>query len=129
MLSSNELKKLLLSIDGKGYPTYKRTVGKYKFETFILSIDRVQSDPFASPSKIRVIIPLKESGFPSEVINNKYKRRTVVDFLTRNFEKNVHNHIKNKSGSGNSGQLSIEHCGQEILERTSAVINEDNIEI
>ena len=129
MLNSNELKKILLSIDGKGYPTYKRTVGKYKFGAFVLSIDRVQSDPFASPSKIRVIVLLKDIGFPSEVINNKYKRRTVVDFLTRNLERSINSHIKNKSGSGNSGLLSIGHCGQEILERTSAVINEDNIEI
>ena len=67
MLNSNELKKILLSIDGKGYPTYKRTVGKYKFGAFVLSIDRVQSDPFASPSKIRVIVLLKDIGFPSEV--------------------------------------------------------------
>lgn len=129
MQNKNELKKLLLEIDGKSYPLYKRIIGEYKFESFTLLIDHVQSDPFAPPSKIRVVTSVKNTGFPDELLNNKYKKITVIDFLTRNFEKNINKYIKKKSGSGNSGLLEIAHCGQEILERTSVVINEESIEV
>ena len=33
------------------YPAYKDTKGSYGFGSYMLSIDHVQGDPFASPSK------------------------------------------------------------------------------
>lgn len=46
-----DLRNLLMRIDHRGYPAYKDTKGKYQFEQYILSIDHVQGDPFASPSR------------------------------------------------------------------------------
>ena len=54
MQSSAELKTLLNRIDHRGYPAYKDTKGTYQFPGYILSIDHVQGDPFASPSKVSV---------------------------------------------------------------------------
>ena len=53
MQSAAELKSLLNRIDHKGYPAYKDTKGIYQFQGYELSIDHVQGDPFASPSKVR----------------------------------------------------------------------------
>ena len=54
-------------------------------DNYILSIDHVQGDPFASPSRVRVIVENKVNKFPSELFNEKYKKIAVCDFLTRLF--------------------------------------------
>ena len=59
MKSSVELKNELFKIDGKGYKAYKVLEGKYDFKKYVLSIDHVQGDPFASPSRVRIIIDNK----------------------------------------------------------------------
>ena len=56
MKNSNDLKKQLSSINGKSYSLYKSLCDQYDFGNYILSIDHVQGDPFASPSKLRIII-------------------------------------------------------------------------
>lgn len=56
MKSSNELKRLLESIDRKSYPAYKSAQGIYDFGDYQLCIDHVQGDPFASPSKLSIFI-------------------------------------------------------------------------
>ena len=50
----NRLREILQRIDGKGYKAYKDIQGEYRFPKFLLFIDYVQGDPFASPTKIRV---------------------------------------------------------------------------
>ena len=50
MQQSKDLLSLLRSINRKSYPAYKSLRGAYQFEHYILSIDHVQGDPFASPS-------------------------------------------------------------------------------
>ncbi len=57
MKQSEELRRLLESIDRRSYPAYKSAQGSYDFGSFILSIDHVQGDPFAAPSKVSVTIP------------------------------------------------------------------------
>ena len=57
MKSSTDLQRLLESIDRRSYPAYKDARGSYDFNDYVLSIDHVQGDPFASPSKLSVWIP------------------------------------------------------------------------
>ncbi|MDV4151661.1 ABC-ATPase domain-containing protein [Clostridium sp. AL.422] len=128
MKNSIILKNELQRIDGKGYKAYKDLQGQYEFKGYLLSIDHVQGDPFASPSRLRVIINKSKAKFPEELINEDYKKVAVSDFLTRLFYLNINKYSEKIFGSGKSGLISISRCPQEILERTSIVINEDNIE-
>ena len=66
MQQATELKKQLQSIHRKSYPAYKSLKGSYQFGHYILSIDHVQGDPFASPSHISVKISHKTAGFPAD---------------------------------------------------------------
>ena len=50
--SAPDLRKLLESIDRRSYPAYKDARGSYDFSDYVLTIDHVQGDPFASPSKL-----------------------------------------------------------------------------
>ena len=65
MKSSSNLKSLLKNIDRKGYPAYKSTQGTYDFGTYFLSIDHVQGDPFASPSKLSIHVKGRSARFPA----------------------------------------------------------------
>ena len=85
MKSSSDLRSMLKNIDRKGYPAYKGTYGIYDFGNYYLSIDHVQGDPFASPSKLSIEVKGKKAGFPAEFYNAKYKRIALCDHLTRLF--------------------------------------------
>lgn len=85
MKSSEVLKIEIDRIDGKSYRLYKNLEGEYDFENFILCIDHVQGDPFASPSRIRVKVDQNIAKFPKETFDNKSKNIAVADFLTREF--------------------------------------------
>ena len=127
MRHSADLKDLLHSIHRKSYPAYKSLRGEYQFRDYILSIDHVQGDPFASPSHISIRIPRKTAGFPEAYCKNSLTRITLSDFLTRQFEQQVSRFTFRAKGSGKSGLLSVSHCGQEVLERTACQITDKDI--
>ena len=53
MKNKEDLKKELIKIDHKSYGMYKTLGGSYSYGNYILHIDHVQGDPFASPSRLR----------------------------------------------------------------------------
>ena len=127
MKNLSDLKRELEKIDGRGYKTYKALEGQYSFEDYILSIDHVQGDPFASPSRIRVIVN-SNNNFPKNLFDEKYKKITICDFLTRLFSKNIYKYGEKVFGSGKSGLIEISKCSQQVIERTSIIINNEKIE-
>ena len=129
MKNYKELEKILFSMDGKSYSAYKSLKGEYKFPKYVLAIDHVQSDPYAPPSRMRIIMDRKISGIPYELTDTKEKNIAVSDFLTRNFYKEIQKNGNDSSGTGGSGRIFIDKCGQEILERTSVLIKEEKIEV
>lgn len=129
MKNLNELRKMLYNIDGKGYKAYKSLEGIYDFNNYKLSIDHVQGDPFASPSRVRVIMNQKYSQIPEHLFNKYNKKIAVQDFLVRNFYRNINRYSSKVFGSGKSGLISISKCTQEILDRTAILIDNNKIEV
>ena len=129
MQSANQLQDMLRSINRKSYPAYKSLKGAYQFKKYVLSIDHVQGDPFASPSHVSVKISHREAGFPAEYYKDKLTRITLADYLTRQFEQQVNRYTFRAKGSGKSGLISVTRCGQEVLERTACEITEQGITI
>ena len=127
MKNSEELRQQLRSINRKSYPAYKGLKGLYHFGNYILSIDHVQGDPFASPSHVSIQISHRDAGFPDEYYKDTLTKTTLCDYLTRQFEKQVSQYSFRAKGSGKSGLLTVSHCGQEILSRTSCEITEKGI--
>ena len=75
--NSQDLHHLLLSMDGRSYSAYKELKGEYSFEKYLLSIDHVQSDPYAPPSKLRAILSRDIVGIPGELLDSREKRIAV----------------------------------------------------
>ena len=87
MKTATELKSLLQTIDRKSYPAYKDTRGSYRFPQYILTIDHVQGDPFASPSHVTLTVPGKTAGFPKEYYSERHRRIALEDRLIRRFHR------------------------------------------
>lgn len=123
MQTANDLKTLLSRIDRRSYPAYKDTRGTYQFPGYVLSIDHVQGDPFASPSKVSIHVDGRQAGFPKELYRLSCQRIALQDELTRRFGKQACQASFQAKGSGHSGLISISRCGQEVLERTACRLN------
>lgn len=128
MRSDRDLKNILDRIDHRGYPAYKDTKGEYQFSKYVLDIEHVQGDPFASPSQIRISVSGKVAGIPSKYFNKKHKRIATQDYLLRKIGSEIAKNSKQR-GSGKSGLMHISRCGQEVLERTACQINDRDGEI
>ncbi|MCI8607248.1 MAG: ABC-ATPase domain-containing protein, partial [Hungatella sp.] len=127
MKSSSELRTLLRSVDHKSYPAYKSLAGSYQFGNFMLFIDHVQGDPFASPSSLHVEILHRDAGFPEAYYAQAPARVALQDHLTRQFSSQFEDYNFKAKGSGKSGLLSITRCGQEVLERSACQITGQKI--
>ena len=123
MQTSTELRSLLNRIDHRGYPAYKDTKGMYQFPGYVLSIDHVQGDPFASPSKVSVHVKGKTAAFPQELYKDTHQRIALQDELTRQFGRKAEQFAFKAKGSGKSGLISVSRCCQEVLERTACRID------
>lgn len=129
MKQAVELRELLKKIDHKGYPAYKETRGQYQFPGYLLSIDHVQGDPFAAPSKVSVLVKGAQAGFPKELYDKKHKRIALQDYLLRQFGREVSGFAFQAKGSGKSGLMSVSRPGQEILERSACSIQSEKGDI
>lgn len=126
MQSAAELKQLLDRINHRGYPAYKDTKGQYQFQGYVFSIDHVQGDPFASPSKVSVQVKGSTAGFPEELYKGRHQRAALQDEMTRQFYHAIQKYAFRAKGSGKSGLISVSKCGQEVLERTACEVNPKN---
>ncbi len=123
------LKRKLESLDGRGYKAYKQIRGAYSFHRFTLFIDYVQGDPYAAPSRLRVRVPREASGFPPALSEGRARRVALEDYLARAFRAAIRKHVKGRRGSGRSGMVDIDSGGQEILERTAALVTDEFVEL
>lgn len=123
MQTSSDLRNLLARIDRKSYPAYKDTRGAYRFPGYVLSIDHVQGDPFAAPSRLSIHVDGKEAAFPERLYRTPCQRVALQDELTRRFARQAGQASFQAKGSGHSGLISVSRCGQEVLERTACTLN------
>ncbi|MCC8106304.1 MAG: ABC-ATPase domain-containing protein [Clostridiales bacterium] len=88
MRSQAELKKQLREIDHKGYKAYKVLEGEYDFGAYRLAIDHVQGDPFATPSRVRIIYHNRGNIAP-QYFESRHRRIAVEDYLLRRLHRNL----------------------------------------
>jgi len=129
MNTSEELKAAILRMDRRGYPAYKSLAGSWRFPEYVLNIDHVQGDPFASPSALSVRIDGKRAGFPAEFLETKCRKTALEDQLTRRFFQETGRLTERAKGSGKSGLIQSSRPGQEILERTACRVRQSDGEI
>lgn len=125
MKSQTDLLQELNRIHKKPYPAYKSLKGSYRFDGYILTIDHVQGDPFAAPSRLYVTLSGKETGFPKEYFDSEEKRIALADDCLRRFGKIAEKHAFSAKGSGKSGLISTSKCGQQVLRRSGCSVTKE----
>jgi predicted ABC-class ATPase len=113
-------------IDRRGYGAYKDLSGSHDFGPFVLFVDRVQRDPFAPPSLIR--IRTKANHFDRDLFASPVRRVAFEDFLTRSVEREIRGVVRGNRGSGGSGRVVIQRTSQVVLPRTSMVVEPGYVE-
>lgn len=129
MKSSEELRRQLRQIDHKGYKAYKILEGEYEFGAYRLCIDHVQGDPFATPSRVRIVYK-NQKNIPDELFREKHRKTAIEDTLLRRLHRSLGSVVRGqRRGSGKSGMVTTCRAGQEILERSAMHITSTVVEV
>ena len=104
MKTAQELQKLLHQIDHKGYKAYKELKGTYQLKDYILCIDSVQGDPFATPSRVRLIVKNK-GNFDTALFDQKHRKIATEDEILRN----IHRFLKKQKGNGRTKNSTLDY--------------------
>ncbi|WP_008311008.1 ABC-ATPase domain-containing protein [Leptolyngbya sp. PCC 6406] len=128
LLSQDQLRSLLLGLDGQSYKAYKSLQGAYDCGDFTLYLDYIQGDPFAAPSQARVWIPQSVAQFPTDLYRNSSRAVALADYLTRQFYQATRGPSPRR-GSGKSGLIEIVRPSQAVLGRSAAQVSEAGVEL
>ena len=129
MKNKEDLKKELIKIDHKSYGMYKTLGCSYSYGNYILHIDHVQGDPFASPSRLRFEVKKETHGFPEEYYEEKHRRLALEDQVLRRFLRQLRQLDKGSMGSGKSGRITTCPANQTVQERIAVVFSKDRMEL
>ena len=94
----------------------------------MLRFEYIQGDPFAPPSLLSLRLPFPETDFPASLIETPVRRTAFADFLSRLFGDAINEFPRGFGGTGNSGKISIDRGGQEVLERSSLSIENSELQ-
>ncbi|WP_028648998.1 ABC-ATPase domain-containing protein [Nocardiopsis sp. CNT312] len=106
----------LLAMDGGSYGRYKSLKGDWDFGDFTLTVQHAQSDPFAPPSRVRVLV--RDAGIPESAWADPVRRRATADYLGRRARRLLKGSL-----------LKIDTGGQEVIERSSCQVTEGGIDL
>ena len=124
MNTVDALVDFLDGIDGQGYKAYKGLRGTWGFPDFTLHIDHVQGDPFAAPSRLRVILPQETAALEVDVLTSRSRRLGVASLLAKRFSQAARGTMVRR-GSGKSGLIVIATPGQEVLAQSAVIVGGD----
>lgn len=132
---ASDLEAWLRRHDNRPYPAYHDIEGTWTFPGFTFTLDHAQADPYASPSKAHVRIPHATAKFPPVLYASRIHKIALADYVLRAlYEMCVSKRYDQRlSGGGWSGgkggQLEVDRPGQQVLERTAVLVDDEGIEV
>lgn len=130
-----ELSRQLSNMENSQYGRLKSLTGR-RFDVKMndgkcqLFIDRIQSDPYAPPSQIRIRVP---QTFDKQFRATKIRAIALSDFLCRKFREESERRGYDRRAEGNwaekkGGDILISELSQHVLERSTLKIADNFIE-
>ncbi|MEZ4417103.1 MAG: ABC-ATPase domain-containing protein [Gemmatimonadota bacterium] len=124
MRTHEELRRALTALDGRSYKAYKSIEGEWSFGSFRISVDHVQGDPFAEPTRVRAFVPPDLARIAGNLRNNLPRARGIESLVARRFARIAEAESKPR-GTGKSGQIFMTAPGQEVLRQTAVQLAPD----
>ncbi len=131
-----DLLQCLRRLDGKSYGAY------HDLDTppnrgwvngdmgFTLYVERAQSDPFAAPTRCRVVLQATTAKYPPSLYSNPVRRMALADYVLRSFysqcqQLGAASALGGQGWSGpKGGDIQILEPGQHILEQSAIRVDE-----
>lgn len=136
---ADALAQAIHQLQGAPYPAYKDLKGSWSFQQFELHLDHVQADPYAQPSKFRLLVPQSVVHFDPSLYCNKVRKVALADYIHRHFSLNIvskasESDSRSSPSSGGwhsckGGKIHIDTPVAQVLERTAVIVTDDQIEI
>ncbi|MCI1642085.1 MAG: ABC-ATPase domain-containing protein [Actinomyces sp.] len=120
--SDQDLLRGLRRLDGRNYGAYKSVLGDWDYGDFTLSVDRIQSDPYAPPSSLRALTTPTAMGLPEDCLSSGDQRLAAADYLLRSFGRALREHSP-------ANAVQAARPGQEILQRSACTVRPDRVEL
>jgi predicted ABC-class ATPase len=118
-MDPKQLRRTLERIDGRGYKAYHDIAGVHEFDRFALSVDHVQADPYAAPSRLRAFVPWSIAALPDTVRTSEPRERAARDFIARCF----------RQAAASIEEIGIDAGAQTVLERTACLFTDHGVEL
>lgn len=120
---AEHLADILRGFDQQNYDVYRDLKGRrFPIGPFTLRLTRVQGDPFAPPSQLRVDAEATRPELPPEALHSADARRATADFFHRALLTLL---VRGEAEEGKEGErfrLSMAGLGQEVLDRTAVQV-------
>ncbi|MDA1360585.1 ABC-ATPase domain-containing protein [Glycomyces luteolus] len=110
----HDLSNELTALEGTSYGRYKSLRGKWWAGPAILDISRVQSDPYAPPSRVALEFDAEAADLIADWYATEERRRALAVLLAKRFKR-----------ACPTRDLRIDAGGQEILRRASCTVGSD----
>ncbi|WP_328309783.1 ABC-ATPase domain-containing protein [Actinomycetospora sp. NBC_00405] len=112
MAPRDDLAASLRSMDGASYGRYKSLSGRWDVAGLDLEVLRVQADPFAPPSRVRLTV--HDAGLPADLWSTADRRRALASFLLRGLRRSLR-----------GTPVNVDAGGPEVLERSAGTVRDD----
>lgn len=114
--TGEQLRARLHELEGASYGAYRSLQGEWRFPNCTVRLLRVQSDPFAPPSRVAVQVPAEIAGLPADLYGTPVRARALAGCLAR----------KVRAALG-KGAVRIDAGGQEVLQRSALRVSSDGV--
>lgn len=118
------LETLLREMGGQGYRAYRSLKGTWDLEAMTLVVDHVQADPFASASRVRLLLTPDQTALPTSILATESRRWGVAALLARSFARRAVRTSRSR-GTGRSGEIRMSDPGQRVLPQTAVQVDAD----
>ncbi|CDR96743.1 Predicted ATPase of the ABC class, putative [Babesia bigemina] len=130
-IHTSNLINYLKGKDGGPYGSYKNLQGQWSVmeNTVTVIFDRIQSDPFAPPSNIRIRLPSAVHRFPSDVISPRLRNVAACDAIARRVCVELKRLDEAENGRFRRTGFEMTKPRQYVLPRKSVVLTDEHLEI
>ncbi|MEM7251368.1 MAG: ABC-ATPase domain-containing protein [Pseudomonadota bacterium] len=118
----------LRKLDGQGYGAYRQVAGTYESASLRVDIRRVQPDPFAPPSVVRIRIARNRTPLDTAILDDAPSRAVIIALEDTLAHALVAECAACSEREG-VGAIRLACNGQTVLERDSVILFDDVVEI
>jgi len=142
-----ELMQIFSSIDNQSYPAYHDIESFQKgWEVdgndgtsiqFKLYVGRAQADPYARPTRCRIVVPASTAQFPTDLHKNRVRAIALADYINRAFHATSQSLGADQSASSagrgwsgpKGGDVQIVGPSQHVLQQSAVTIDSSTGEV